>query len=153
LVDIEIRPALRTELEQVLGLYRSLEPGYRETTSLPVAEQIFDRFSQYPNYNLYVALVEGKIAGTFALLIMDNLAHYGAPSAIVEDVVVGAESRGQGIGKQMMQFAMQRCREAGCYKLALSSNQKRVDAHRFYESLGFQLHGYSYAIDLKGKQL
>ena len=36
------------------------------------------------------------------------------------------------------------CRRAGCYKLALSSNLKRADAHRFYDSLGFERHGFSF---------
>jgi GNAT superfamily N-acetyltransferase len=78
---------------------------------------------------------------------MDNLAHLGAPSAIVEDVVVSPAQRGEGIGKQMMQHAMQRCKQAGCYKMMLSSNLAREQAHRFYEDLGFERHGYSFRID------
>lgn len=34
----------------------------------------------------------------------------------------------------------------GCYKAALSSNLKRERAHAFYESLGFERHGYSFRI-------
>jgi hypothetical protein len=33
-------------------------------------------------------------------------------------------------------------------KLALSSNFKRNAAHAFYDSLGFQRHGYSFLVDL-----
>ena len=105
----------------------------------------------YPDYRMYVALLDGSIVGTFALLIMDNLAHLGAPSGVVEDVVVRSDRQGLGIGKQMMRFAMARCRERGCYKLALSSNLKREAAHRFYEDLGFKRHGYSYVVDLDAK--
>jgi GNAT superfamily N-acetyltransferase len=50
-------------------------------------------------------------------------------------------------GQQMMQFAMHCCREKGCYKVVLSSNIKREAAHRFYESLGFQKHGYSFIVE------
>jgi GNAT superfamily N-acetyltransferase len=66
----------------------------------------------------------------------------------VEDVAVDPRYQGQGIGRAMMQHALALCREAGCYKLALSSNLKRQDAHRFYESLRFERHGYSYAVFL-----
>ncbi len=38
----------------------------------------------------------------------------------------------------------QRCQEAGCYKMSLSSNLKRAQAHAFYESIGFEKHGYSF---------
>lgn len=51
-------------------------------------------------------------------------------------------------GGQMMHFAMERCRESGCYKAALLSNKKKLNAHRFYESLGFEKHGYSFSVDL-----
>ena len=47
----------------------------------------------------------------------------------------------------MMAHAVQQARAAGCYKLALSSNAKRVAAHAFYESLGFAQHGLSFVIE------
>ena len=93
-------------------------------------------------------MVQGEIVGTFALLIMDNLAHKGTPSGIVEDVAVRSEWQGKGIGKQMMEYAIGQCKEAGCYKMALSSNSIRKNAHRFYESLGFKKHGYSFVLDI-----
>jgi GNAT superfamily N-acetyltransferase len=79
---------------------------------------------------------------------MDNIGHQGTPSAIVEDVVVSTAHQSQTIGSEMMLHAMDLARQAGCYKLALSSNQKRHRAHAFYESLGFQKHGYSFQIQL-----
>jgi GNAT superfamily N-acetyltransferase len=85
--------------------------------------------------------------GTFALLVMDNLAHLGARSAVVEDVVVDAAHRGEGIGRAMMTHAVSVCREKGCYKMALSSNLKRERAHAFYDALGFERHGYSFRVD------
>jgi len=145
---VEIRPARREDLAAILALYADLETN-GQVLDLPAAESIFARMQQYPNYTVYVAVVEGQIIGAFELLIMDNLAHVGAPSGIVEDVVVHPAWRGQGIGKQMMAFALEQCRQAGCYKLALSSNRKREAAHRFYEALGFQKHGYSFVACLE----
>jgi GNAT superfamily N-acetyltransferase len=106
----------------------------------------YRRFKQYPNYRLFVAELNGAIVGTFALLIMDNLAHLGTPSGVVEDVVVTADLRGKGIGRRMMETALAICRESGCYKMALSSNLKREAAHAFYESLDFEKHGYSFRV-------
>jgi GNAT superfamily N-acetyltransferase len=71
----------------------------------------------------------------FALLIMDNLVHHGSPSGIVEGVAVDPEFQGQGIGRQMMQVAMAQCQAAGCYKLSLSTNLRRKDAHRLLRVL------------------
>lgn len=141
-----IRKASKDDLAAILALYT--EVGDTEALELREAECILERMGCYPSYDVYVAECEGQVVGTFALLIMDNLAHCGAPSGIVEDVVVHPKWQGQGIGKAMMQFAMDRCTEAGCYKLALSSNVIREPAHRFYESLGFEVHGYSFRIDI-----
>jgi len=116
--------------------------------TLDAATQIFRRFSTYPNYRLYVATKGAQIVGTFELLIMDNLAHLGTPSAVVEDVCVDEQLRGQGIGALMMKFAMKAAASCGCYKLTLSSNLKRTRAHAFYQSLGFEQHGISFHVGL-----
>ena len=146
-MPVAIRKALRSDLEAILGLYAELEIGDSQLLDLRDAEHIFERMELYPSYTMYVAELENEIVGAFALLIMDNLAHMGAPSGIVEDVVVHSQRRRQGIGKAMMQFAMEQCTKAGCYKLTLSSNLKRQSAHKFYQSLGFQQHGYSFLVN------
>ena len=144
---IEIRPAKHDDIDKILALIVDLEID-DQVLDLATAETIFKRMQSYPNYTIYVAVAEGEIIGAFSLLIMDNLAHMGAPSGIVEDVVVHSSWREQGIGKQMMQFAMQQCQKAGCYKMALSSNLIREQAHKFYDQLGFQRHGYSFVVQM-----
>ncbi|MFN8353612.1 MAG: GNAT family N-acetyltransferase [Spirosomataceae bacterium] len=145
-----IRQASEADLPAILNLYaEALED--KQVISLEQAQYLLARINSYPNYKLYVADLDQVTVGTFALLIMDNLGHLGTPSAVVEDVAVLPGVQGQGIGKQMMQFALERCQEAGCYKMALSSNLRRHRAHAFYESLGFKKHGYSFLIELPTK--
>lgn len=141
---VAIRAATAADLPAVLGLYAQPEIDNGQVLPLDRAEAIFHRMESYPNYTLYVASAEDRIVGTFSLLIAENLAHFGAPSGVVEDVVVAVEEQGKGIGKQMMRYALDRCREHGCYKMALSSNARRTPAHRFYDSLGFKRHGLSF---------
>ncbi len=139
--------ATKNDLPQILNLYATvLDKG--ETLSIEQAEELFEKMLAYPNYQIFIAKVDDQVVGTFALLIMDNLAHVGTPSGVVEDVVVSEAFQGQGIGKEMMAFAMNRCRQFGCYKMVLSSNLKRIEAHQFYENLGFEKHGFSYRINL-----
>ena len=142
-----IREADTGDLPGVLALYA--QPDLDDGVVLPLhdAERIFARFARYPDYTLYVAEQNGRIVGSFALLVMDNLGHLGAPSAIVEDVVVGPVLHGRGIGRAMMRFAVARAREKRCYKMMLSSNAKRERAHAFYEQLDFARHGYSFRIE------
>ena len=147
--NLVIRDAERHDLPGVLALYA--QPDLDDGAILPLhdAERIFARFARYPDYKLYVAEQDGRIVGTFALLIMDNLGHLGAPSAIVEDVAVGPVLHGRGVGRAMMRFAMARATDKRCYKIVLSSNARRESAHSFYESLGFERHGFSFRILLE----
>lgn len=146
---INIRPAGAGDLPAILALYAQPEIDDGDVLSLDEAARLHAKFSRYPDYTLYVAEHDDCIAGSFALLIMDSLGHLGAPSAVVEDVVVDPAQHGQGIGQQMMRFAIEACRKKGCYKLMLSSNAKRDRAHAFYESLGFARHGFSFRIELE----
>jgi GNAT superfamily N-acetyltransferase len=138
--------ASKADLPDVLRLYAQI--GDDETLPLPEAERLFERIARYPDYKIYVARCEGRIVGTYALLIMDNLAHMGTPSAVIEDVAVDGDWQGRGVGRLMMQHALRLCSEKGCYKAMLSSNARRERAHQFYESLDFERHGYSFRIDL-----
>ena len=144
-----VRPATAADIAGVLALYAQPDLDDGDVLTLDQAVALFERFGRYPDYTLYVAEQEREIVGTFALLVMDNLGHLGAPSGIVEDVVVAPAQQSSGIGRAMMRFAMERCREKRCYKLVLSSNAKRTRAHAFYESLGFERHGFSFRIDLE----
>jgi GNAT superfamily N-acetyltransferase len=150
--QLVLRPAQLEDLPAVLGLICLLESDGRVLDAVS-AQQIFARFQSYPNYTLYVASIGSEIIGTFALLIMDNLAHLGAPSAILEDMVVKTSYQGKGVGRAMITFALQVCRSAGCYKLVLSSSLRREDAHRFYQKLGFKQYGLCFAVNLEGRAL
>ena len=144
--SVSCREASKTDLPEVLSLYTQPALDNGKVISLLEAERLFERIAHYPDYKIYVAVCEGNVVGSFALLIMDNLGHMGAPSAVIEDVAVDPGWQGRGVGRIMMRYALQICGEKGCYKAALSSNLKREQAHAFYESLGFERHGYSFRI-------
>ncbi|WP_435354196.1 GNAT family N-acetyltransferase [Emticicia sp. SJ17W-69] len=146
-MNIQIRPAKIDDVSAILYIYaKALDND--KVLSVEKAEEIFLKQQQYPDYQVFVAELDNKIIGTFALLIMENMAHLGTPSAVVEDVGVLPTLQGKGIGKIMMEFALAKAKEKGCYKMSLSSNLRREQAHQFYESLGFKKHGFSFLMEL-----
>ena len=147
-MDVHIREATEDDLWQILAIYRDAGIETQGKQSLESARKVFKKMASYPNYKVYVAAADGRVSGTFALLIMDNLANGGLPSGVLEDVAVLRSCQGTGIGKAMMERAMRACRDFKCYKMVLSSNTARTGAHKFYESLGFVRHGFSYRVDL-----
>ena len=144
MANVEIRDASQDDLPAVLRILAESGIDGGESFTLEEARRHFERLRQRPGFRLLVAAVEGEIAGTYSLLIMDKLGKRGTPAGVVEDVAVLPSRQGQGIGRAMMEHARDACRRAGCYKLALSSNLRREDAHRFYDSLGFERHGFSF---------
>ena len=148
-MDVAIRKAEEGDIEGVLRLVAQLDDAAAPLLTVDEGMRVLRKMATYPNYAVYVAEAGGgAIVGTFAFLVMDNLAHHGAPSAVIEDLCVDGSLRGQGIGRAMMLFAMELARRVGCYKLVLSSNKARTGAHRFYRSLGFVEHGLSFHFDL-----
>lgn len=145
--DLAFRPAGRTDLPSVLRLLAFLDGSDGQPSmDLSAAEAVFARIMTYPDYRIWLVEDHGMVAGTYSLLIMDNLGHGGAPEGIVENVAIEPSRRRHGIGRAMMRHAMDRCADRSCYKMALSSSLKRVDAHRFYDALGFERHGISFAV-------
>lgn len=147
-MTVAIREAGEAALPAVIALYA--QPEHDDGMVLPVEEAArgFRRFAYYP-YRLFVAVDDGRVVGSYALLIMDNLGHLGAPSAIVEDVVVDPAAQGTGVGKAMMRQALADARARGLLQGGAVGNAKRDRAHAFYESLGFQRHGYSFLVGLE----
>ena len=90
-----------------------------------------------PNQEMLVVEENGVPLGCFQLTFLPGLMRRGMWRGMIEVVHVDAGHRSRGLGSQMMQWALTRCRERGCGMVQLTSNKQRTDAHRFYERLGF----------------
>lgn len=144
-----IREATVKDLSKIIELYSQSDMDDGKVPLIDDAKEIYLKMKTYPDYNIYVAEMENEIVGTFALAIMDNIAHMGSKSGLIEDVVVSQKYQGKGIGTQMMNYAIELCKEKSCYKVCLSSNLKRNNAHKFYEGIGFKKHGYSFLMEIE----
>lgn len=141
--ELLLKEAEEFDLAAILQLYQQPD---MDDTILPAerASQIYKRIKSYPNYKIYVVLQGDNIIATFALLIVPSFAQLNKSLAVVEDVMVSPKAQGKGVGKFMMQHALNLAQNKNCYQLALSSNLKREQAHHFYLSLGFRQAGASF---------
>ncbi|MCJ7743460.1 MAG: GNAT family N-acetyltransferase [Dehalococcoidales bacterium] len=144
-----VRAATENDIPRILELYRQLAivtapAELAQKPSLEDYRQVFARISAVPGLELLIAEEEGEVAGSLVLFIAPNLSHGGLPWALVENMIVDQKHRRQGIGRLLMDYAIARSKEAGCYRIGLSSDKKRQEAHHFYRSLGFQAsaHGF-----------
>jgi GNAT superfamily N-acetyltransferase len=97
----------------------------------------FEAITADPRNELVVADENGTVVGTCQLTFIPGLSRGGAERMTIEAVRVQADRRGAGIGRRMMAYALARATERGCALAQLTTDKRRADAHRFYESLGF----------------
>lgn len=86
---------------------------------------------------LWTAWKGDALVGTYQVTYIPYLSRGGNERCLIEAVRVASSARGQGVGSQMMEFALERARERGCLLAQLTSDKRRSAAHRFYERLGF----------------
>jgi GNAT superfamily N-acetyltransferase len=119
-----IRHALPDDAEALSAL--SSELGYPAPTDV-LRGRIVDLTLQHA---VFVAEVEHRVVGWIDVGLSFHL--QSGLRAEIGGLVVSAESRNQGIGRQLLLRAEQWGREKGMSEVLLRSNTKRADAHRFY---------------------
>lgn len=138
---LTLRTATRVDLPAILAIFASDTLGghaeSRGLADMAVYETAFAEITASPDNTLFVAESAGRVVGTFQLTIIPGLVGHGVRRAKLESVHVLASERGNGIGAIMVAFAIEEARRRGASQMELSSNKKRLDAHRFYERLGF----------------
>ena len=137
---LKFRAATVDDLPFIVGLVieDSVVPtGDDPTAGDPAYRDALAAIDADPNQEMWVAELDARRIGCFQLTITPGLMRRGAWRATVEVVHIAASHRNAGYGGEMMQFALERSRERGCAMVQLTSNKKRLDAHRFYERLGF----------------
>lgn len=91
-----------------------------------------------PSNDLLVAERDGQVVGTFQLTLIPGMSRRGARRLLVEAVRVRADLRSAGLGSAMMRWTTGVAAPVlGAAMVQLTSDAARVDAHRFYERLGF----------------
>ncbi len=113
---------------------------------LDKAKEIFKKIKSDNYRKIFVAADEsGKIIGSITLNIEQKFIHKGGLVGHIEDVVTHKDFRGMGVGKAVMQKAIDAAKDAGCYKVILNCSEENFP---FYEKLGFRKHGIEMRLDL-----
>jgi GNAT superfamily N-acetyltransferase len=109
----------------------------RETPDDPEPYRRALRDMERTDGGVLVAQLDGEVVGVCQLIVFRHLQARGGLCAEIESVHVHPDHRAAGIGTALVSAAVEQARAAGCYRVQLTSNEVRHDAHRFYERLGF----------------
>lgn len=131
-----IREAREDDFEEVLRLYRQLQPKdpiLSDGRDFDAFRTILDR------EGLTIFLLEegASIRSTCYLNVIPNITRSARPYAVIENVVTDSDHRGKGFGKQVLIYALDAAWRGGCYKVMLQTGSKRESTHAFYRSCGF----------------
>ncbi|MCH4542346.1 GNAT family N-acetyltransferase [Ochrobactrum sp. POC9] len=140
-VAIAIRKAAAADLAAIVSMLADDALGaQREDASLPLRDSYRNAFAAInadPNQLLAVVEHDGEIIGCMQISFIPGLSRMGMWRGQIESVRIASHIRGGGIGRQMIGWAIEQCRERGCGLVQLTTDKSRSDALRFYQSLGF----------------
>lgn len=99
------------------------------------ALNIFKKINLQDGHIFVVIDEESGIVGTATVLIEQKFIHSGGKIAHIEDVSIRADFQGSGIGKSIMNYAIEYAKSRNCYKVILDCSDRLV---LYYEKFGFK---------------
>ncbi|UYM06569.1 GNAT family N-acetyltransferase [Solicola gregarius] len=134
-----IREAQPADLQGILALLAEDAIRSFEEPAAPTARQraALDELIADPAHEVLVDERDGRLVATAQVSWLRVLIYDGGLICQIESVRTASDLRGQGIGKALMEYVVDRARERGCARIQLTTNSQRIRAHQFYERLGF----------------
>ena len=134
---MEIRELNEGDLESLVKLYEQLD-GIDETLTEEKVHAIWKaEIEENKDIKYFGAVEDGKVVSTCWCIIVPNLTRCGSSFCFIENVVTDKDFRKQGLGRKVMEKAIEFARQKNCYKVILESASFRKEAHQFYKNLGF----------------
>ena len=99
------------------------------------------------NSHFLVAAKEKAPVGFINFTVRQTILHR-SPSGLIDELVVAEEYRGKGVGKQLVQAAIEKCRQFGCCEVEVSTEKTNLKARKFYKKCGFEERGTLFEADL-----
>ena len=141
-VEMILRKATKKDLLEIVEMIAEDDLGNkREIIQEPLTDDYINAFKSIDNdANQELIIVENdnsEIIGTMQLSFIQNLTYRGGLRAQIEAVRIRKDKRGNGIGKIMFEWAVNRAKERKAHLLQLTTDKKRANAIKFYKGIGF----------------
>jgi ribosomal protein S18 acetylase RimI-like enzyme len=134
-----LRPVVRLATEEDAGDVARLMIGFRDwqgrkQPSDASIEQSVRRLIRDPNTEY---LLGGDPPAGVLQLRFRHSVWTGTDDAHLEDLFVDESARGSGLGRALVEAALERARRRGCARIELDANEANEPALRLYRSVGF----------------
>jgi len=128
-----IRRATKDDAEAIANLYRELNT----LSPVSVLPERIEAVANSNDTHLLVCDDSGEIIATALVCLCKDVMFANQPFALVENLVVSADYKREGIGKSMMDYIEAFCLEQDCSKIILQTSSENRDARDFYTAMGY----------------
>ena len=138
--ELSVRPATAADESAALDLIEELFelPGIKPGDYSRARAQVgFQRYVEDKSGDMLLAEADGALVGLASVYVDIPSIRFGT-RCWLEDLVVTAAHRSTGVGRRLLEAAIDWARERGCTHLELDSGNARKDAHRFYLAQGME---------------
>ncbi|AVF55658.1 L-amino acid N-acyltransferase YncA [Pseudomonas sp. URMO17WK12:I10] len=138
-MSLVIRPALRTDAQQILDFITELAEYERAREEVLATTQDIERslFDADSTVHCLMAEREGRAIG-FAIYFYSYSTWLGRNGIYLEDLYISPSDRGDGAGRQLLRYIAKQAVAKGCGRLEWSVLDWNEPAIGFYDALGAQ---------------
>ena len=140
---IRIRDAELSDASQLAALMCELD---YETTPAEMETRLKSILSN-PVYKTFVAVMDRRVCGMIGTITCPSYEH-NDPGGRILALAVFSTMRRCGIGRALIATAEEDFAHRGIRRVALNTRLAREDAHKFYESLGYERNGWRFVKQL-----
>jgi GNAT superfamily N-acetyltransferase len=147
--DIVIRETKESDLPAIGKLLEELTDAMDSTEGIDtkIALKNYERLLNDTGSHILVAAREKTPVGFINFTVRQTILHR-SPSALIDELVVAEGHRGKGVGRQLVQAAIEKCRQLGCCEVEVSTEKANLKAREFYKQCGFEERGMLFEADL-----
>lgn len=136
---ITIREATEQDLPAIKALMAELIEAVSDTGGYDVDTALENCRSLLKNADSHILVAEadGNVIGAINLDIRRTILHSGL-SGLIDEIVVAESYRGKGVGRKLIDAAVEKCKLSGCCEIEVSTELTNTKARSFYKSCGFE---------------
>lgn len=131
-------PALNDLLQEILSFHHEVRPDLFKARGQKFSALELEELLHNPSKPIFVYELEGQVVGhLFCKLVEeDHAVLQKVKTLFIDDLCVKQGVRGQSIGKQLYEYALDFAKEKGCYNVTLDVWNDNQAALAFYQRLG-----------------
>ena len=116
---------------QIINLYSYFKKIKKINLTFKKLQEIIKNLND--NHYILFYIENNIIKGAITLFIEQKIIHDGGLVGHIEDYIVLEEYRSQGIGKMLLNYVIQLCKQHLCYKCILNCDTKLIEYYKKFK--------------------